>query len=394
MKLLRAFKSLPVQLVTVIIIGALFAETMPLKYIQVFYTLSVVFKELLMAVLPIVIFSYITGAILSMQSRAPMLIAAIIGCVVLSNALGINFSYFVTTNLLPHILPADAAIAAIDQALVIQPMFHFVIPDYVTPDQAMLAGVIGGLLFSFCHVPKVNQLAVQLRHYVTLFLQKVFIPLLPVYVFGFVLKIQHEGALELLFQNYAQVFMFTIVYGFVFMYLLYFIGAGFSHNKAIAAIKEMFPAILTGFSTMSSAATMPITLEATEINTKNPRFAQLIIPSTANIHLVADSVITLVLVFSVMMMMGMEMPSYSAMITFTGYYVIARFSTAAIPGGGIIVLMPYLQSVFGMSAEAASIVTTLYILQDPIITAGNITGNGAFAMIVNRLTRRLQDRSA
>jgi Na+/H+-dicarboxylate symporter len=65
--------------------------------------------------------------------------------------------------------------------------------------------------------------------------------------------------------------------------------------------------------------------------------------------------------------------------------VYSKFSVAAVPGGGILVMLPILESILGFNAEMLSLITALYIFFDPIITAANILGNGSFALAFERL---------
>lgn len=69
---------------------------------------------------------------------------------------------------------------------------------------------------------------------------------------------------------------------------------------------------------------------------------------------------------------------------FTFYFVLAKFSVAAIPGGGIIVMLPILEGYLGFNGEMMSLITALYILFDPVITCANVFGNGAFAKMIDR----------
>ena len=83
---------------------------------------------------------------------------------------------------------------------------------------------------------------------------------------------------------------------------------------------------------------------------------------------------------------GVADPSFLTYLPFAFYFVLAKFSVAAIPGGGIIVMLPILESKLGFTGEMASLITALYILFDPIITSANVAGNGAFAMLIHKIT--------
>lgn len=77
---------------------------------------------------------------------------------------------------------------------------------------------------------------------------------------------------------------------------------------------------------------------------------------------------------------------------FAFYFVLAKFSVAAIPGGGILVMLPILESYLGFNAEMMSLITAIYILFDPVITCVNVLGNGAFAVIVDKIVKPFKSK--
>lgn len=379
-------KSLPVQLITAIVAAFFLSDILNLETIRFFFTLSCGLKEILMGVLPIVIFSYITAAILSIEQRAPLLLLSILALVTISNACTVLVSYGIGVTLLPLLTLGGSGLSEIQDT--VTPLFSLPIPEILAPDQALLLGITVGFIFSFIKVPAMTTLAQNLRHYVTVFLQKAFIPLLPIYVFGFILKMEHEGTLSILIKNSGHVFGLLWVVILVYLVLLYFIASGFRLTRFFELVQNMLPAGITGFSTMSSAATMPVTLTATEKNTGDEQFADLVIPTTVNIHLMGDALAIPILALAVLSLSGMSLPTFENYLLFTLYFCLAKFSVAGIPGGGIIVMLPILQKYLGLSPEMASLMTTIYIVQDPIFTSANVMGNGAFALLVRKITRR------
>jgi len=61
----------------------------------------------------------------------------------------------------------------------------------------------------------------------------------------------------------------------------------------------------------------------------------------------------------VMKNFGFDQPELWAYLTFAFYFVMAKFSVAAIPGGGIIVMLPILENCLGFNAEMMSLITAL-----------------------------------
>lgn len=378
-------KSLPVQLIIAILAAFLLSDVFNLETLRFFFSISCSLKEILMGVLPFVIFSYITAAILSMEQRAPWLIFSILALVTLSNAFTVLVSYGVGVSLLPLLTFGNtSSLSAIQDT--VTPLFSLHIPEILAPDQSLLLGIVVGLIFSFIKVPAVTTLAQSMRHYVTVFLQKAFIPLLPLYVFGFILKMDYEDTLMILIKNSGHIFGLVWIFIVVYLALLYFIVSGFRLSRFFELVRNMLPAGITGFSTMSSAATMPVTLAATEKNMGDDQFADLVIPTTVNIHLMGDALAIPILALAVLSLSGLPLPTFENYLLFVVYFCLAKFSVAGIPGGGIIVMLPILQKYLGLTPEMASLLTTIYIIQDPIFTSANVMGNGAFALLVRKVT--------
>jgi Na+/H+-dicarboxylate symporter len=130
---------------------------------------------------------------------------------------------------------------------------------------------------------------------------------------------------------------------------------------------------------------MPLTILGTEKNSKHPDIARSIIPATVNIHLIGDCFAIPIFAFAVMKSFGFTEPSIFSYLIFAAYFVLAKFSVAAVPGGGILVMLPILETYLGFNSEMLSLITALYILFDPVITSANILGNGAFAMGIGNL---------
>lgn len=122
----NVLKSLPVQLIIAIVAAFFLSSIFNLETIRIFYTISCGLKDVLMGVLPLVIFSYITAAILSMEQRAPFLIVSIIILVTLSNAFTVLFSYGIGVNLLPLLTIEGNTLSEVKDT--VTPLFSLPIP--------------------------------------------------------------------------------------------------------------------------------------------------------------------------------------------------------------------------------------------------------------------------
>jgi Na+/H+-dicarboxylate symporter len=139
---------------------------------------------------------------------------------------------------------------------------------------------------------------------------------------------------------------------------------------------------------MSSAAAMPLSIRSAERNTGNPGVARAVIPATLNIHMIGDSIAIPIMIMVILRTFGFEPFNFYTYLTFTGYFMIAKFAVAAVPAGTILVMVPVLEAELGFTPEMSALITALYILFDPVISAANVSGNGAFAILFDKVIKR------
>src|SRR5690606_30144881 len=137
-------------------------------------------------------------------------------------------------------------------------------------------------------------------------LNKVFIPLVPLYVIGFLFKVQHDESLVELFTGYGSVIL--LIFGVeAIVIILFFFVANLGNLKATRnSLRNVIPSGVVAFSTMSSMATLPLTLEGAEENTENKAVAEIMIPATVNIHHVGDSIAVPILMGLALVVNGVE----------------------------------------------------------------------------------------
>ena len=382
-------KALPVQLVLSISAAFLLGTTLDRFNVSIFFTLSHCFVELLLFILPFMVFSFIFRALVNLQKGSARLIVLILAGVMISNATALIISFGLSKTLLPLLNITHVPGFSTELRSTIEPLFSLRLPQLMGTDQAMTLGILIGLSFNFLSPElflkkRLTHLFTQIGDVVTFFLKFIFIPLLPIYVFGFCLKLSFDRALTHLFQHYGKVFLLSMSIVIVYLFLLYWIASGFSLRKALRLIKTMLPAGMTGFSTMSSAATMPITLSCTEKTTQDKNLTQLVIPTTSNIHMLGDDLTIVMTAMTLLVLFGHPEPSLLQFLLFTCAFCVAKLSCVGIPGASVLVVLPVLQQFLRFSPEMISVLTTIYILQDPFGTSANVMGNGAFALLIQR----------
>ncbi len=379
--------SLPGQLIIMIAIVVLFGGTLPVAVIQIIYTFSLLFKELLCFMLPFIIFFIVMHGVLSLKQNAPLVLLVLLGAVFISNFCVALSVYGIVSCLIPFLsggLPEQSFVSN----YVLESLFLLKLPTIVRSEYALVSALAGGVFFSFFQSMRVEQCVAQIKRWIELFLMRCFIPLLPVYIAGFLLKLRYEGMLVVLVHNYGVTFFLIVGVQIIYLGLLYFCMFDFSYKKASRAIINAMPVYLTGFGTMSSVLTIPVSIECALKNGVNRSIAQIAMPIMANIHLLGDSVCTPVLALVTGYLFFGYVPDFSIYVTFVCYFCTALFAVSGIPGGGILVMIPILVSMFRFTPEMISVVTTIYFLMDSFGTASNVMGDGALVKGVDNFVQR------
>lgn len=385
-------KSLPVQLVISITLALILGSYFDSSVVALFYTLSACLIDVLLFILPWMIFAYIFTAITQIEQKSVFLILIIFLGITVSNLLSIFTAYFFGSSLLPLLGLQHSAELATKLQSTIAPYFRLNLPTLISTGTAMVAAVVSGIIISF--IPNENAFKNKMKGVVsyltqgiTFFLKKIFIPLLPIYVFGFCLKLSYDKALVYLFHSYGKAFLLSFAIIWIYIPLVFFVAARGNLSNALSHLKKMIPAGLTGFSTMSSAATMPVTLKCTEEATEDKNFADLMIPTTVNTHLLGDNITLTIGSLALLTIFGMQQPDFSTFVVFAFAYSMAALSCVGIPGGTVLIMLPVMQNFLGFTPEMLSAITTIYVLQDPFGTTANVVGNGGFALLIQRIFR-------
>ena len=135
---------------------------------------------------------------------------------------------------------------------------------------------------------------------------------------------------------------------------------------------------------MSSAATIPVSLQATKANGVKPDVANFTVPLCATIHL-SGSTITIVscAMAVVTMVNGLEMPSLLTVLPFIFMLGVVMLAAPGVPGGAVMSAVGLLGSMLGFGDAAIALMIALYMAQDSFGTACNVTGDGAIAVLVD-----------
>lgn len=346
------------------------------------YALSLSIKSIIIFLLPVVIFIFLWSSLISLQNRAGKFLILLLALVTVSNFIGINLGYVVGVNFLPLV---STGLTLANNNLQLIPTWQLILPEFVSTKVAILASGILGLFFALKPNLYLTSLAQKLSQATTDFLRSYFTPILPLFILGFLFKLEHEKMLSSMVTAYGPMLLLIAATQLAYLAFLYLVAAGFNLKQFWQQVKNIAPASITAFSTCSSAATLPLTIICTEKNLTNRAFARIILPATCNIHTLGSAIGITIMALATMKTFNFELPAYRNFIEFAFYYTLAKYGVAGVPGGAIVVVAPLLETYLGFTPEMLGIITALYLLFDPCGTAVNVTGNGAFAIIFSKI---------
>lgn len=401
--------AMPLVFLGAMLFPIVFGKYISAEICSILYACSLLIQKSLVFFLPVVIFALIFCSIQRSDDGIVSRLLVIIPLVCFSNFINTMLSYFFI-NVTVGALSVDVVENAEEGLL---PYFDVHFGKLVSNDVALLAGVIFGLLArrrlakcktsrnelsesgiakcglgeKFLNFDVGKSLAEFFDGLIKLFF-KILMFVLPVYIIGASIKFQHGGIAQI-FDRYFPVLLIFFASSYFWVFVQYFVLAGGVFSKAWTYMKNVLPAVLTAFGSSSSAVAMPISILAAEKNTTQKNIARMIVPATVSIHLVGDCFFIPMLALATMSSFGLELPSIAAYLNFSLHFVLAKFAVAAVPGSGVLVMLPVMQAYLGLNSEMLAFVTAIYVLFDPIITACNVAGNGAFAILFDKVTKKM-----
>lgn len=205
----------------------------------------------------------------------------------------------------------------------------------------------------------------------------------PFGIFGLVAQtVQQSGAsafgpLALFFACVAGGLLFHL---FVTLAILLRTLGGFSPWQHYRA---MLPALLTAFSTASSSATLPVTMECTEKNAGvSPRIAGFTLPLGATVNMDGTALYECAVVLFIAQLYGVSL-DWSQQLLVVVLALLTSVGVAGIPAASLVAIVIILQAL-GLPLEAIAIVMATDRILDMMRTAVNIFSDSCAAAVIAR----------
>ena len=372
------------RIIIAILSGIAIGNIFPAPLVRVFVTFNSIFGEFLNFSIPLIILGLVTIAIADIGKGAGkmLLVTALIayGATLFSGFL----SFFTGASLFPSLIEPGKSLEEVSEAQGILPYFSVGIPPLMNVMTALIIAFTLGLGLAALNSNALKNVARDFQDIIVKMISSVILPLLPLYIFGIFLNMTHSGQVFSILMVFIKIIGVIFVLHIFLLVFQYCIAALFVHHNPFKLLGRMLPAYFTALGTQSSAATIPVTLVQTKKNGVSADIAGFVIPLCATIHLSGSTLKIVACALALMIMQGMpyDFPLFAGFIFMLGITMVAA---PGVPGGAIMASLGILQSMLGFDESAQALMIALYIAMDSFGTACNVTGDGAIALIIDKL---------
>lgn len=352
--------------------------------IRLLATFSELFGSFLSFIIPLIMIGFIVPGISSLGNKSGkgLLITTIVAYI--STLCSGFLAFSAGSYLLPKFLKSNSLV--IESSNQITTFFSIDIPPIMSVMSALVFSFIMGISLSKIKNSSILNIFNEFSSIVTKIISNILIPIVPIYVGAIFSKLSFSGEIFSTLKSFALVYIILFALQGIYIIIQYSFASSIKKENPLKLLKNMLPAYLTAAGTQSSSATIPVTIECVNNNDVSEEVTDFVIPLSATIHLAGDT-ITLVLTSMAVMYMTGRIPTFSLMLPFIFMLGVTMVAAPGVPGGGVMAALGILESMLGFGTLEKPIMIALHAAQDSFGTATNVTGDGAIAILVDKILK-------
>lgn len=372
------------RVIVAIALGVALGGVLPEWMVRVFLTFNGVFSQFLGFAIPLIIVGMVIPAIADIGRGAGRMLAITVALAYGSTIVAGLASYFTGVLTFPSLIESQTQLDTAAEAVKIAPFFTMDIPPVMSVMTALVLAFVVGLGLAYIQGDTLRRAASEFEKIITMTIEAVIIPLLPLYIFGIFLDMTAAGEVFRVLMVFVKIIGVIFLLHIVWLVFLYVVSGVVSKRNPFKMLSTMLPAYFTALGTQSSAATIPVTLAQVRKMGVSEQVSGFVIPLCATIHMSGSMLKIVACAMALMMMQGMTF-NFTLFLGFICLLGITMVAAAGVPGGAIMAALGVLASVLGFSPEDQALMISLYIAMDSFGTACNVTGDGALAAIVDKI---------
>ncbi len=385
------------RIVLAIVLGIILGMFVPAPFVRGVNTVVEIIGQFIKFMVPLIILGLVAPAIAETGRGAGKLLLVTVALSYCSTLFSGFLGYFVSAAAFPSIVNPVADIAALEISGKFAPYFKIAIPPLMDVMTALVFSFLVGLGMVFTNSDSLKRIFIEFRSVVEKSIAYSLLPLLPLFIFGIFLEMTASGNAKRILADFAVIIAVFSLLTLVVIFVLFCIAGIIARRNPFKAMLKMYPAYITALGTSSSAATIPVTRAQTLANGVSREIADFTIPLCATVHLAGSTV--KIVSCAVALLLAAGRGADVSLATFTGFIAlvgIMMIAAPGVPGGAVMAAIGLLESMLGFDQTQIALMIALYLTTDSIGTACNITGDGAIAIIVDKIfgSSKLEKESA
>ena len=375
------------RILIAIVLGVLLGNVLPEAWVRIFVTFNGLFSQFLGFLIPLIIIGLVAPAIADIGRAAGRLLLLTVVLAYADTIVAGLLAFATGTMLFPMLIDSDASMAVEKTADALQPYFQLQIPAILDVMAALVSSFVIGIGIAYTDSPTLKKGFSEFRTIIEKTIQSVIIPLLPLYIFGIFLGMTFTGEAYHIILVFAKIICIIFLLHIFILLYEFLIAGGLARKNPFRLLVNMLPAYFTALGTSSSAATIPVTLRQVKKNGVSDDVASFCVPLCATIHLSGSMMKITCCALTVCLIGGLphDLPLFLHFIMLLGVCMVAA---PGVPGGAVMAALGPLAGILGFSPDAQALIIALYIAMDSFGTACNVTGDGALAVIIDRLHQK------
>ena len=349
---------------------------------RVLITYQALFGQFINFTIPLIILFYIMSGVANLQEGSGRSLGVTIGLAYLSTIIAGSLAFFMASAFIPGMV--ELGTLSTSEGTGLKPFVVMEIPPVMGVMTALLTAFAFGMGISAIKGKELKVVVDQARDIVELLLSKVLIPGLPFYIAGVFANMTVEGTVFTTLQTFGVVLLLAIAMHWIWLAVLFFTSGSLTGRNPLTMAKNMLPAYFTAIGTMSSAATIPVTVRQTKANGIDESVVDFCVPLCATIHLSGSAITLTTCATAIMLLTDMAAPSYLMVLPFLLMLGVTLIAAPGAPGGAVMASLGLLSTMLGFSEGALALMIALYLAQDSFGTACNVMGDGAISALVEK----------
>ena len=368
------------KLLISVVLGMIIGQFSSTKNIILLETIKYILGQIIFFTIPLIILGFIAPAIAKLKNNAGKMLIAMLSLSYLSSIGAAFFSMILGYSIIPY-LSINSNVKGLKTLPEV--FFKLDIPPIMPIMSALILAIFIGLAVVWTNSEIFTNILLDFNKIVLALVNRIVIPILPIFIFCTFAGLAYEGSITKQLPVFIKIIGIIIICHFVWLSVLYAIGAIVSKKNPFDIIRNYIPAYLTAVGTMSSAATLPVALKCAK-NTKvlKKDIIDFAIPLGSTTHLCGSVLTEVFFLMTVSRILYSKLPSLPTMIIFIILLGIFAVGAPGVPGGTVLASLGIIVSILKFNDTGIALMLTIFALQDSFGTACNITGDGALALIL------------